>query len=294
MNPNRKINFIFFGSSRFSEIVLDELEKHGFLPMAVVTTPDKPQGRKLVITPTPVKRWATKRNIKIFDPAKLDKAFSEKLMEFNSLTDSKYDLFVVASYGKIIPESIYNLPSHKTLNIHPSLLPKYRGPSPLQSTMLDDVKNTGITVMRIDAEMDHGPIVSQTAIQISEWPTYDSFEEKMAREGAKLLAKTIPDWCNGKIKEKNQDNELATYTSKINKKHAEINLADDPYMNFRKIQAYHEWPQAYFFVRHNNKKTRVKISSASFQNGELKIEKVIPEGGREMKYDDFLRGYANS
>jgi methionyl-tRNA formyltransferase len=282
MNPSSKIKFAFFGSSRLSVIVLDELEKAGLIPACIVTTPDKPKGRKLTVTPNMVKEWAIKKNIPLCDPTKSD-----------------CDLFIVASYGKIIPGAIINLPSHKTLNIHPSLLPQYRGPSPLPSAMLDDAKRTGVTIMRLDEEMDHGPIVAQQEITVEEWPIYEDFEEMMARKGAQLLARILPDWVAGKIAEKEQDHSKATYTKKITKEDGLIDPADiasnapqeKAYAAFRKIQAFHEWPQAYFFIERDGKKIRVKVTKASFNNDRLVLERVLPEGKKEMPYEDFARGY---
>jgi methionyl-tRNA formyltransferase len=124
MNNTR---FAFFGSSSFSVIILDELKKAGFIPAIIITTPDKPKGRKLILTPTPVKIWAKENNIVVFDPQKLNAEFTETLRFQNC------ELFIVASYGKIIPKAIVEMPKYKTLNVHPSLLPRYRGASPLQS-----------------------------------------------------------------------------------------------------------------------------------------------------------------
>jgi methionyl-tRNA formyltransferase len=280
-----RITFVFFGSSRLSVIVLAELEKRGFKPSLIVTTPDKPQGRKLQVQPNVVKKWAQENNIRVESPAKLDAAFIETLKKESA------DIFIVASFGKILPTALINIPKYKTLNIHPSLLPKYRGASPLPTAILDDAKNTGVTIMRIDEEMDHGPIVAQKPVEIDEWPVYEDYEEMMAKEGANLLADILPDWVSGKIKEVEQDHREATYTRKYTKADGEIDLAHDARANFLKIEAFHEWPQAYFFVTHKNKKIRVKVTAASFANGKLIIEKVIPEGGKEMAYEDFARGY---
>ncbi len=288
MNTDRPIQFAFFGSSRFSVIALDELARRGFIPALVVTTPDKPAGRKLKLTPTPVKEWAVAKSIPVLDPDVLDTAFIAALKEKN------LDLFVVASYGKIIPQSVIDLPPRKTLNIHPSLLPRYRGASPLQSAMLDDAKDTGVTVMRIDAKMDHGPIVAQKDVHIDEWPQYEDFEVRMATEGAALLAETLPVWASGDAPEHEQDHEAATYTKKIAKPDGLIDFSDDAYLNFRKIQTYHEWPGAYFFISRDGADMRVKITQASFADGTLRIEKVIPEGGKEMSYKDFTSGYGTS
>ncbi|MEK7641611.1 MAG: methionyl-tRNA formyltransferase [Patescibacteria group bacterium] len=289
------MNFIFFGSSQFSIYVLDELALLGFTPTAIVTTPDKPRGRKLILTPNVVKSWVIQQNhvrpiqqkIKVYDPAKIDPAFIE------TLKNDSADVFIVASYGKILPKMLIELPPHKTLNIHPSLLPQYRGASPLQAAILNDTKSTGVTIMRIDEEMDHGPIVAQKDVVVTEWPSYESFEEMMAREGAKLLASILPEWVAHKILEKEQDHAQATYTKKTKKEDGLIDLSGDPYANFRKIQAYHQWPQAYFLIDKDGVPMRVKITEASFTNGTLVIEKVIPEGGKEMSYKDFQSGYLN-
>lgn len=283
MFQKNPLTFSFFGSSRFSVIVLDELEKSGLIPKSIVTTPDKPQGRHLTLTPTPVKEWGLARNIKVYEPVRLGEEFGEILKKENT------EVFIVASYGKIIPKAIIEIPKHKTLNIHPSLLPQYRGASPLQAAILEDQKKTGVTIMRIDEEMDHGPIVAQKEVLVTEWPKYADFEEMMARTGAKLLAEILTDWVAGKIPEKEQDHSSATYTKKIIKEDGLIDLEADPYLNFRKIQAYSTWPKAYFILKDRN--IRVKITEASFTAGKLTIEKVIPEGSKELAYADFARGY---
>jgi methionyl-tRNA formyltransferase len=280
----KPIKFVYFGSSRLSVIVLDELEKRGYFPMAVVTTPDKPQGRKFTMTPNVTKTWAKERKIEVIEAEKL-----ATLVE--PLKALQADLFIVASFGKIMPNTVIGIPPHKTLNVHPSLLPKYRGPSPLPTAILDDCKETGVSIMRMDEQMDHGPVVAQKKVTITEWPIYEDFEEMMAKEGANLLADILPDWMAGKITEKEQNHTEASYTRKYMKADGRVNPLGDAYTNFRKIQAFHEWPQAYFYIAHNGKEMRVKITEASFKNGELIMERVIPEGGKEMSYKDFLRGY---
>ena len=298
------IPFAFFGSSDFSIYVLDALKAKGFLPSLIITTPNKPRGRGLALTPTIVKLWAQKNNISVLDPAKFDDAFLEQLKKYSigSLNPpaggARWPLFVVASYGKIIPEAIIDLPEHKTLNVHPSLLPKYRGASPIQSAIIDDAKDTGVSIIRLDKEMDHGPIVAVENIHFDEWPIYEKVEEKLGVIGGDLLAKILPDWIDGKIKEVEQDHSQATFTKKIVKEDGLLDPADlkpdaptdRAYLAFRKIQAYHSWPGAYFFVERKNpsKKIRVKITSASWHDNSLVIEKVIPEGKREMLYKDFL------
>ncbi len=276
----------YFGSSKVSIYVLEELMKAGLVPAFVVTTPDKPQGRGLMMTPNVLKSFALEKGLKVYDPAKLDSAFQETLQK------EVCDVFIVASYGKIMPKSVVFMPKHKTLNVHPSLLPRYRGAAPLPTAMLEDTKKTGVTIMRLDEKMDEGPMIAVKEITISEWPTYEEFEEMMAREGGKLLAGILSDWVAGKIPEQKQEHSKATYTKKIQKEDAELDLKADPYLNFRKIQAYHEWPQAFFFAERDGKRLRVKATKASFTKGKLNIERVIPEGKAEMAFTDFLeRGY---
>lgn len=285
MNNSQNFKYVFFGSSRFSVLVLDNMEKFGYLPNAIITTPDKPQGRKLILTANPVKTWGITKNINVYTPEKFDTELSEQLKNLHA------DVFIVASYGKIIPELVINIPPRKTLNIHPSLLPKYRGASPLQTAILDDTKNTGVTIMRIDEKMDHGPIIAQKELTINDWPNYEDFESFMAEQGTVLLVSVLQDWVNMKIPEIEQDHNEASYTKKINKEQGLINLSDDPYNNFRKIQAFNEWPKAYFEIIHNGQKIKVKITSARFENNNLFIEKVIPQGAKEISYKDFKAGY---
>lgn len=285
MSTISPIRFAFFGSSRLSVIVLDELEKLGYVPACIITTPDKPQGRTLTITPNIVKVWALQHGITVYDPATVDAS------TIGSLKQEACAVFVVASYSKLLPKTLIDIPPRKTLNIHPSLLPAYRGAAPLPYAMLDDAKHTGVSIMRIDEFMDHGPLIGRAEVTVAEWPTYEKFEELMAREGARLLASVLPDWVAGRITEQPQDHRAATFTKKITKEDGLIDFKDDPYLNFRKIQAYHSWPQAYFFIEHKGRKMRIKITSASYVAGKLLIQKVIPEGSKEMDYKDFAAGY---
>ena len=306
MKQEPAIHFAYFGSSTFSTYVLDELERAGFIPALIVTTPDKPAGRKLIMTPTPVKLWANARSIPVIAPDKL----TPPPAELGITGATPFDLFIVASYGKIIPQAILDIPPHKTLNVHPSLLPQYRGASPVQSAILNDTKDTGVTIMRIDEKMDHGPIVATCKVtigsqEIPEWPADEKLKEIMGHAGGRLLAATLAPWVAGQIPEVEQDHSVATYTKKISKEDAEINLSDistKPYETFRKIQAYHGWPSAYFFIKKESgnatanttsEKTRVKITEAIYNKATdtLTITKVIPEGKAEMSFTQFKAGY---
>lgn len=282
---NNKIKIAFFGSSDFSVIVLDELKKLGIMPELVISTPDKPQGRKLILTPTPAKVLAENNSIECITPEKLkDQDFISKVSEYN--------LFIVASYGKIIPKEIINIPEYKVLNIHPSLLPKYRGASPLQEQILNNEQNVGVSVMQIDEEMDHGPIITQKKVEVASWPVgFTDLQEILAKAGADLLAEILPDWIKGKIKAKEQNHAEATFTKKIEKQDGLIDIKSaDQFKNYLKILAYEEWPRAFFEIEKGDRKIKVIITKAVWKNNTLEIQKVIPEGKKEMDYKSFLLG----
>ncbi len=292
MNNSNNTKFAFFGSSRLSVIVLDELSKLRLFPEFIVTTHDKPVGRKQILTPNIVKTWAISHNITCFDPEKLNSDFINKIKETNNKDNQEIcPVFLVASYGKILPKSLIDIPSKHTLNIHPSLLPQYRGPSPLPTTIIDDAKNTGVSIMLMDDEMDHGPIVAQKQLTVENWPNYLDYEEMMARQGAQLFAEILPRWINDQIRAAEQDHSLATYTKKFSKDDTLIDLAKDPYTNWRKIQAFYGWIGSYFVTNYKGKEIRVKITDAKFTDDKLEIIKVIPEGSKEISYEDFCRKY---
>jgi methionyl-tRNA formyltransferase len=303
MNNSGAQKITFFGTPQFAVTILKELKTAGIVPALVITAPDKPQGRGLVMTPPPVKVWAKENKIKVIQPETLKENpvnANEKTTQTSplaELTNQPWDLFIVAAYGKIIPENILEIPKYKTLNVHPSLLPKLRGASPIESTILNDDQETGVTIMRLDKEMDHGPIVAQEKIpteKIEIWPIpAPTLENILAHQGGALLAKILPDWTTGKIAEKEQNHTDATYCQKITKADGLINLADNPYKNYLKICAYSGWPGSYFFAERSGKKIRVSIKEATYKDDLLQILRVIPEGKKEMPYNDFLRGLKN-
>jgi methionyl-tRNA formyltransferase len=287
---NNKINFVFFGTSNFSVFVLEELKKNNLTPSLIVTTEDKPKGRKLILTPPEVKIWAEKEGVKYIQLKTLRKP--ESLENIKSYSRDGFDLFIVASYGKIIPQDVLDIPKFKTLNVHPSLLPKLRGASPLQSSILEE-NETGVTIIELDADVDHGPILAQEKIHI-EWPPYmEELEKITGKLGGEMLSKIIPKWVHGEIDGIEQKHNEATFTKKIEKIDGELNLDDSPEKNLRKIRAYSVWPGAYYFEEIGGIKKRIIVKRAHIENGELIIEKVIPEGKKEMDYKDFLRGLKN-
>jgi methionyl-tRNA formyltransferase len=278
---------VFFGTPHFAEIVLDELVAAGYTPVLIVTAPDKPKGRKLLTTPSEVKTWATAHNVPVCTPEKLrDETFLQELQKANC------DLFLVAAYGKIIPKAVLDLPKYGTLNVHPSLLPKFRGASPIESAILWGDDHTGVSIMVVDEEMDHGPIVAQKDYRTNDWPPkVGALTEALAHEGGKLLAASIPEWIRTRSSTP-QDHARATFTKKIAKEDGLIDLTLDPLMNYKKIRAL----DAYCFILRGEKPIRVRITDATYEElpkeagGTLTLTRVIPEGKKEMSYEDFLRG----
>jgi methionyl-tRNA formyltransferase len=281
--------FVFFGTPHFATVVLDALEKNGLLPALIITAPDKPRGRGLQLSPSPVKAWALERGIDTLTPVTLK---DEALVQELSNTD--WDVFVVAAYNKLIPKNILDIPRKSCLNIHPSLLPKFRGPSPALSAILADARTTGVTVMQMSEKMDAGPIVAQARIELEEetpetpgWPPKGSeFEDLLATEGGNLLAEVLPNWIDGTLTPEPQDENLATTTRKFTDEDARIDLASDPRKNLLTIRAFDKNPRAHYLTPEGK---RVIITEAKLTDGKLEIVRVIPEGKKEMAYEDFHR-----
>jgi methionyl-tRNA formyltransferase len=284
----KKPLFVFFGTPDLSVCVLDALKAHGYLPALIVTAPDRPRGRGLETTPTPVGAWGVENNIDVITPETL--ADPELL---GALENTEWDVFVVAMYAKLLPMSILDLPRRGTLNVHPSLLPKFRGPSPVLSAILADERTTGVSIMQLTEKMDAGPIVAQARIEIDEdtgeggWPPQGSeFEKFLATEGGNLLAETLEPWIQGEVVAENQDESLATYTQKFTSQDALVDLTGNPREQLLKIRAFDKSPRAHFIFAGK----RVIITDAKIDDGKLVVLSVIPEGKKEMDYADFVRG----
>lgn len=280
----------FWGTSHISVVILEEMTAQGILPSLIITAPPKPKGRGLELAPSEVKIWADLHKVPTLEPLEI------KSEEFKEKLGTDWDLFIVVSYGKIIPRAVLEIPQHGTLNVHPSLLPKFRGSSPIQSSILEDVPvgkvhEAGVTIMQIDEEVDHGPIVAVEKLIIQNWPPKASIlENLLGKAGGKLLAQVIPEWIAGNIIPTEQDHSQATFTKKITKEDARISLTDDVEITYRKVQAFDVWPRTYFMDQRNGRETRVIVVDAEFKDGVFTPTRVIPEGKKEMLYSDYLRG----
>jgi len=209
----------------------------------------------------------------------------------DELPELPADLYIVASFGKIIPKKILDIPKFGSLNVHPSLLPVLRGPAPIQGIILGQGE-PGVTIIKMDEKMDHGPIVAQESVEITPLPDhYAIVEEKLGRAGGRLLVQVLSNIES--LTETPQDEVKATYIKMIKKEDGLLNLGDDPETNLRKVLAYSTWPGAYiFFKRKTGDEIRVVIRNAKIIDGQFIPTRVIPAGKKEMDWQDFLRGNA--
>jgi methionyl-tRNA formyltransferase len=274
-----KLNFAFWGTPDVSSQTLDILYSFGCIPSIIITSPDQRSGRGMYLNITPVDKWAQKHNIKSLKPEKITQEFIEEFKKFN------IDLSIVVAYGKILPESIINIPKLGTINIHYSLLPKYRGASPLESTLLNGDIITGVSIQQMVFKLDSGPLLKEKKIPIDINDTKDTLRNKLIKLGGDTLCEIIPDIINKNIKSIIQNEDLATFCKKIKKEDGLINPDGNPIENWNKYRAFYGWPGIYFFV---NQK-RIKIISAKYENNSFTIERVVPEGKKEISYKDFLK-----
>jgi methionyl-tRNA formyltransferase len=257
-NPtNDKPRFVLFGTRPLAAGVLAELSAAGLSPEKSFETAD--------ITPDFMRELASEA----------------------------WDVFVVASFGKILPKAFLDIPRRGVVNMHPSLLPRLRGPSPVRSAILENERETGVSIMLLNERMDEGPIIAQRKVSIPEWPPRGrELDALLAREGGKLLAEMLPRWVAGDIDATEQNHDIATYCSIFTKEDGLLDLKADPYQNLLKIRAFDGWPGTYAFFERAGKRLRVQVLDAEVINNRLQIMTVKPEGKGEMEYDAFLRSGA--
>ncbi len=296
---------IFIGTTEFGIPTLEKLKKDHELVL-VITQPDKPTGRKQELTPPPVKIWAQKNHIQTLQ--------SENISNLKALIEeSKPDLSIVAAYGQIIPADILEIPKFKSINIHGSLLPRYRGASPIQAAILNLEPETGITLIQMDEKMDHGPIIAMAKLPLNGNETFLELYKKLADVAADLVAKTLPDWFAGKIVPQQQAHERATFTKLIARSNAKIDWSKPAKQIDAMIRALNPEPGTWTSL--DNK--TVKILKASIINdhkielpgkiyphqgqlaiktldNSLLVDQIQPEGKAIMSGKDFLNGLKTS
>jgi len=274
------IKIIFIGTPEFGAIVLNKLVAAKLTPVLVITATDKPVGREQTITPPPVKSLAQKYNIKTVQSEKIGEAKAD-------IQKIQPDLIVTASFGQILPKDILDIPKHGSLNVHPSLLPKWRGPSPIQFTIMAGDKTTGATIIKMTEKVDAGPIISKQEITLRGDETYLVLHNRLAELGGELIAKTIHKWIEGEITAKEQDESNVIYTKIIKKEDGQIDWQKPPIYIERQIKALNPWPGTY--TTYQGK--RLKILKAKTEGDKLKIEEVHLEGKVPTSFKDFLLGH---
>ena len=296
----KQTKVIFMGTPNFSVPILEYLVENTNVVL-VVTKPDTFEGRKKELTYSPIKEVALKNNIDVITPNKIIDSF-EIISEINP------DIIITCAYGKIVPESILNIPKLGSINVHASILPQYRGASPIQSAILNGDKKTGITIMYMDKGMDTGDIISYEEINIDIDDNYQTLSSKLSLLGTNLLAKTLPDIINHKNNRIKQDDSKATYTRLITREDEKINFSQNGKDIINQIRTFSPNPGAYFKL--NDKE--IKIIKASFiaqkiaksnevvltkntfgitcNDGIINLEIVKPFGKNEMNIKAFLNG----
>ncbi len=296
------MRIIFMGSPKFANPSLDALRTN-YDVCAVFTQPDRPAGRGQAMRQSAVKDLALAHNIPIIQPESMRDEDAQ--IEISRLEP---DLIVVAAYGQILPAAILELPVHGSINVHASLLPRWRGAAPVRAAMLAGDPETGVTIMKMDPGLDTGPILTQRSIPIGSEETGGELERKLAVLGADLLLDTIPGYISGEIKPSPQDDSAATYAPMLRKKdgHLDPSLAADRLA--RQVSAFEPWPTTYFFWED----LRIVVRSARAHSaeqgifgdvfeieglpaitagsGSLILERIQPAGKREMSASDFLNG----
>ncbi|HEY5298594.1 MAG TPA: methionyl-tRNA formyltransferase [Verrucomicrobiae bacterium] len=304
------MKIIFMGTAELACASLEKLARDkNFQIAAVVTQPDKPKGRDLKLQFSPVKILAEKLGLKILQPAK---ARDEKFI--SEVRELKPDLIVVAAYGQILPQAILDLPKFGCVNVHTSLLPKYRGASPIQSAILNGETETGVTIMKMDAGMDTGAILAQARTPILPEDNSQTLHDRLAQCGAELLIETLPNLIAGKISPQPQNNAEATYAAKIKKEDGKIDWNDPAQKILNRLRAFTPWPGAFIFLKTELKSPLLKIWRAEIveqsngvagtilsadKNGiviacgknSLRILELQREGGRRLNAQEFLAGH---
>ena len=249
---NTTKTFAFFGTPEVASDTLEILCDAGYIPKVIITSPDRRSGRGMNMTDTPVSIWARAHNIECLKPEKITAEFIEEFKKWG------VDLSIVIAYGKILPEDIIEVPALGTINIHYSLLPKYRGASPVEEAILRGDEFTGVCIQEMKYKLDSGPILALEEVKIDNDETKVELLEKLTIIGANLLVNKLPDILEKNIEPKGQDESRASYCTKMSKEDGELDLNTDATVNYNKYRAFYGWPGVFFFKDGK----RIKITKA--------------------------------
>ena len=294
------------GTPDFARSSLEAMLAAGFSVIGVVTQPDKPKGRKMILTPSPVKVAAEEAGIPVYQPKTLrSEEFAELLGELAP------DMIVVAAYGKILPENVINFPKYGCINVHGSLLPKYRGAAPIQRAILEGETETGVTIMYMDVGLDTGDMIAKVTVPIEETDNFETLHDKMAEAGAKLLVETLPAIEAGTAPREKQDDSLSTYAAKIENEDCVLSFDTDAVKVFNQIRGLSPFPlavvslsgkalklvRAELIETEENHEVPGEVLSlekgkitVACRTGSVAITEVLPEGKNRMRAADFING----
>jgi len=273
--------FIFFGTPYVARDTLIKLVSGGYRPALVVTSAPAPAGRGNVMTECVTSTWAKENGIPVFSPSTLDKEAQEHILSFEC------PYAIVVAYGKILPRALIDAFPNGAINVHYSLLPKYRGASPVESVLRNGDRVTGVTIQKMIFELDAGDILSARETLISPEETTPELRARLIELGANLLLEILPAYLGGELKGVPQEHQLATHVGKINKDEGELSLKGNAVDNWQKYKAFKESPTTYFYAERNGERIRVKIVSAIFTEGAFTPTRVIPAGKNEQDFIVF-------
>lgn len=310
MSPLQKnhMKLIFLGTPEFAVPILQKLLEAGKEIVAVITQPDKPAGRGSLLKSPPVKDIAEQKGLQCLQFKSLKKEDA-----CDCIKQIMPDLGVVAAYGKIIPADVLKIPKFGFINVHPSLLPKYRGASPIQTAIINGEQETGVTIMQLDEGMDTGDILLQRTVEIKNDDTAETMHDRLSLVSAEMVIDAIKLLEEGKLSPVKQDHSKATYTKPLKKSNGEIEWKKSAFEIFNFVRGVYSWPGAYTFIHGNylkvfpfkgykNEATErneagmiVNINNESLQiqcgKGIVELTEVQLEGRKKLKVSEFLRGY---
>lgn len=278
--------FAFFGTPYVARDTLAHLAKEGYVPEVVVSSPDAPRGRGLTLTPSETKAWALEHELKVVTPETIDADFIEHIKGYGCA------YAIVVAYGKILPQTLIDAFPQGILNIHYSLLPKYRGASPVEGALLNGETETGVTIQQMVYALDAGDVLASETTAILPTETTRELRPRLVSLGARLLTDLLPAFEAGTLTPVPQDHTNATSTKKIRKEQGELSLKDSASTNWNTYRAYAESPGTYTFLEKDGARIRVKIRTATLENGVFVPVLVVPEGKNETAYSGLVsQGY---
>lgn len=299
------LKVVFAGTPEFAAVALQALINSHHEVIAVYTQPDRPAGRGRKLQASPVKKAALENNIPVYQPVSLkDETEQQQLKDLNA------DVMIVAAYGLILPQAVLDIPRMGCLNIHASLLPRWRGAAPIQRAILAGDKETGITIMQMNAGLDTGDILSTTSCPIDTNETGGSLHDKLADLGATSLLKTLHELQSGNITPVVQDDSLATYAHKLEKQEAQLNWHNTAQQLDNQVRAFNPWPVSFFVIdektirvwqskvieqQHNELPGTVLSADkngidVACKNSVLRLLQLQPPGKKSMDVTSFLNG----